>query len=362
MLHWLAIKHPFRYSLWLLLCCGLLITNAQANSERVSSVRLETLGEYQLQESRRFVGRVDAISSVDLAFQVAGQIHQLPITPGQVIPRGQLVAALDPTDYQLALRRAQIQLDQARRDEERKRSLLGNNAIPRAVYEEAQDQLRLAEVGLEVAQRNLELTRIEAPFDALVARRLGENYNLVSSGHPVVRVQDVTELRVHISIPEDLIGRIDQAEHFSAELILPSSLQSADDTEQRIELEYREHVTEPDPIAQTYRVTLGFPRQASPDLLPGRTVSVVVRSQAVLEQQELTLPASALQTQADGQVYVWIYQSDSRQVSRRTVRVGQLTGERVRLISGVEPGEQVVTSGASRLQEGMRVRPFEQFN
>lgn len=362
MLHRPVTSSSSRVLFWLLLCGAALMSHAQASTERVSSVRLETLGEYQLQESRRFVGRVDAISSVDLAFQVAGQIHQLPITPGQVIPRGQLVAALDPTDYQLALRRAEIQLDQARRDEERKRALLGNSAIPRAVYEEAQDQLRLAEVGLEVARRNVELTRIEAPFDALVARRLAENYNLVSSGHPVVRVQDVTELRVHISIPEDLIGRIDQAEHFAAELIVPASLQAADQPEQRIDLEYREHVTEPDPIAQTYRVTLGFPRQASPDLLPGRTVSVVVRSQAVLEQQELTLPASSLQTQPDGQVYVWIFQPDSRQVSRRLVRVGQLTGERVRLISGVEPGEQVVTSGVSRLQEGMRVRPFEQFN
>ena len=334
-------------------CLLLLLTwGSPTLAASLTSVRVVTLGEEQAQASRRFVGRVDAITSVDLAFQVGGKITELPFQPGQRLAKGQLLAALDPVDYQLALERTKIEVQRAQRDVERKASLLERQALPVAAYDEAKDLLRLAQVAQQAAQRELDLTRIYAPFEALVARRLQETHQLIQPGTPVVRVHDVTELRVQISVPEDLIHRVTQPEHFKAWLKRPGK--------EPLALEYREHITEPDPVVQTYAVTLGREQLQDAPLLPGRTVTVLVEARAS-RTSELRLPVSALLTQPDGQYFVWVYSPETGQVTARPIQVGDLSGESVTVLAGLEAGEQVVSTGGRHLSEGKRVRPFEHF-
>lgn len=342
------------------LMAGLLTGCSQSEAqssvaESLSSVKVETLGELAPAINRRFVGRVDAVSSVDLSFQVGGRLTELPVQQGRLLPRGSLLAALDARDYQLALEQAQVQQQQARRDLDRKRSLLTNNSVPRAVVEEAQDQLRLAELAVESAQRNLSYTRITAPSDVLITRRLADRFVNLQPGTPVVRVQDVTEYRVHISVPEDLVRLVSGPELVEAELLLPG------DEEQRLPLGYREHATEPDQVVQTYQVTFGFERPKDLNLLPGMTATVLVTATPQLHAaDQLNVPVAALNSLPDGSLYLWVYDPQTSEVHQRKVSVGAMGGERVQLISGVQAGEQVVTAGTTRLQEGMRVRPFSQ--
>ncbi|WP_404419633.1 efflux RND transporter periplasmic adaptor subunit [Marinospirillum sp.] len=344
-----------------LLLAGLLVgcspSEAQTQERHsLSSVRVETLGDQMSAASRRFVGRVDAVSNVDLSFQVGGHLIELPVQQGRLLPKGSLLARLDPADYQLALEQSEVRLKQAERDLQRKQTLLTHNSVPRAAVDEARDQMRLAELAVDSAQRNLSYTRIEAPFDLLITRRLADRYVNLQAGTPVVRVQDVTEFRVHISVPEDLVRRVSDPDQVKAELLLPGS------EEKRLPLEYREHATEPDAVIQTYQVTFGFERPTNLNLLPGMTATVVITAQASqLVEEELDLPLSAINTREDGSFYVWIFNPKSGEVRPRSVEVGQLGGDRVELLSGVKAGEQVITAGTSRLREGMQVRPFSQF-
>ena len=117
-----------------------------ANATAISSVRVETLGELAPAMSRRFVGRVDAVSNVNLSFQVAGRLINLPIQQGRLLPKGSLLAELDANDYKLALDQAKVRLKQAQRDVDRKHSLLKNNSVPKAVVDEAEDQIGRAHV------------------------------------------------------------------------------------------------------------------------------------------------------------------------------------------------------------------------
>jgi RND family efflux transporter MFP subunit len=332
-------------------------SEAQTSEQHsVSSVRVETLGDEMSAASRRFVGRVDAVSNVDLSFQVGGRLLELPVQQGRLLPKGSLLARLDPADYQLALEQAEVRLRQAQRDLQRKQTLLTHNSVPRAVVDEAEDQLRLAQLAVDSAQRNLSYTRIDAPFDLLVTRRLADAYVNLQPGVPVVRVQDVTEFRVHISVPEDLVRLVSNPEQVKAVLLLPGNQQ------QRLPLEYREHATEPDEVIQTYQVTFGFERPENLNLLPGMTATVVITAQSSqLTPDHLELPMSAINTAEDGSFYVWIFNPESGEVQPRSVEVGKLVDDRVELLSGAKAGEQVVTAGSSRLHEGMRVRPFSQF-
>ncbi|WP_027849599.1 efflux RND transporter periplasmic adaptor subunit [Marinospirillum minutulum] len=329
-----------------------LSTSAQA----VSSVRVETLGELAPAISRRFVGRVDAVSNVNLSFQVAGRLINLPVKQGRLLPKGSLLAELDATDYKLALEQAEVRLKQAQRDVDRKHSLLKTNSIPRAVVDEAEDQLRLAELAVEAAERNLSYTRLEAPSDVLITRRLADRYGNLAAGTPVVRVQDVTEFRAHISVPEDLVRLVSNPDYIKAKLLLPN------DEETSIPLEYREHATEPDQVVQTYQVTFGFERPKDLNLLPGMTVTVVVNADPLLyPADQLDVALSALNTANDGSYFLWVFDPALGQVTKRQAKVGRVSGDRVELLSGAKAGEQVITSGGSHLREGMKVKPFSHF-
>lgn len=98
------------------------------------------------------------------------------------------------------------------------------------------------------APAELAYTSLYAPFDALIARRLVENHTTLPPNAEVVRIQDISELRIRINVPEALMQHLDGEHGFNAEAeiaTLPG---------ERIALEYREHITEPDEVAQTYQV------------------------------------------------------------------------------------------------------------
>jgi hypothetical protein len=175
----------------------------------IQAVRLIRVGADETGvTSRRFIGRIEAKSRVDLAFQVEGQIQSIPVREGQVVERGALIAALDPEGFELALVQAEARLALAQAEHDRARELFTRAAVSQSRIDEVSAELKLAEAAVGIARRNLGLTRIEAPFKALITRRLLDPFSFVTSMNPtpVVRVQDVSELRVRLAIPGPLIG------------------------------------------------------------------------------------------------------------------------------------------------------------
>lgn len=320
--------------------------------EPVRPVRLETVGPVDELESRRFVGRVDAVSTVDLSFQVAGRIVEIPVQQGAIVPKGGLIAALDPTDFELALRQAEAQKELAEKDLHRKQQLIGNKTVSQAVFDQAETEFRVRSVAVDNARRNLSFARIEAPFDALVTRRLVDPFTNVQPHANIVRVQDITELRVHFNVPESLVLVSQGRDRFKVEAEFPNS------GGRRFALEYREHATQPDAVAQTYQVTYGMPRTDDLNILPGMTVTVIASPREDKPQTVLSVPVSALGTDEKGRFRAWVYDATSGTVRARPVDVGPIANHRVPVLSGLSRGETIVTAGVHLLRDGMAVRPL----
>lgn len=328
-------------------------STAEQNPEAgYRTVRLETVGQGVTDGQRRFVGRVDALSTVDLSFQVGGRIVSMPVQQGTIVPRGGLIADMDSADYALAVREARVALDLTELDYQRNRQMLTTGAIPRATYDRAQAELEMRQLALDAAARNFAYTRLEAPFDALVTRRLVDSFTQVGPGTPVVRVQDVTELRVRISIPETLMGLLQTPERF----IVTAEISAHPG--QQFELEYREHATEADPVTQTYEISFGLPRPGDANILPGMTATVTVQSRDAFLMPRIDVPVAALDTAENGDFRLWVYDPETSEVNSRVVDIGNLGSSRITIISGLEAGEQIVTAGAHMLREGMRVSPY----
>ena len=339
----------------LLTACG----EQQSTPEpsQLRTVQLYQVTQQSFAAERHFVGQVDAVSTVDLAFQVGGKLERLPVQHGQIVPSGQLIAALDPQDFQRQVREAQLQMEQARRDLERARPLREKGYVTPSELDMLQSAYDLANVTVENAERNLYYARLLAPFDALVSRRLVEQFSSVQAGTPIVRVQNVNELRVHIHVPEQLIQSSLGIENYDIFAEFEEAGQQI-----RYPLTYREHQTEVDAVTQTYQVTFTLPMPESLTVLPGMTLRVVAALRGERTGQTMVMiPLSALDSRNPNELRVWIYNPDSGEVQPTAVSVGEIRSEQLEVLDGLSGDETIVMAGHAHLYPGQQVRPFQGF-
>ena len=164
----------------------------------------------------------------------------------------------------------------------------------------------------------------------------------------------MSEVQIDINVPETLFAKVTRQQVESMVAEFPSA------PERSFPLQYREHETEADPVAQTYRVTLAMPVPEDINILPGMTASVFVKMSASddVAGQGLRCPLRRLARTPGKQPFVWVIDPESNAVSRRPVELGPLRGDNAVITDGLEPGEKIVSAGVSFLQEGQKVRPL----
>lgn len=325
--------------------------------EPTQTVLVEPLNSANSAFSRTFIGRTDALKTVDVSFEVPGQLASLPVKEGQVVAQGELLAKLDTEPFELAVEDARLQVKLARADFNRKQKLLEAKAVSTAIFEQSETNYRQSEVALSLAERDLTEATIKAPFPALITRRLIDSFTNVSAGTPVLRIQDVSDLLVRISVPEDLI-------HYAK---IPKALNYVGVVQnggpaQHINLSYHEHNTEPDEVTQTYTVTLKVEQPAPTMLLPGMTMEVKVSPENIESLSGQSVPNSALDNLPEGGYRLWLYDPQTEKVSAHPVKVGNVAGDRIPILTPLPADSLVVTAGVMHLRDGMKVHPVQDIN
>ncbi|SDF12968.1 efflux RND transporter periplasmic adaptor subunit [Limimaricola pyoseonensis] len=316
-------------------------------------VKLMTVEAGPRTPDRQFFGQVVARQTVDLAFQVSGQIVEFPVLEGETVPEGDLVARLDPEPFELALEQAELRKAQADRDLERL-DQLSRSTVSEAALQDARTAAELADVTLRDAQRALSKARLDAPFEALVAERMVANFSTVSPGTPVVRLHDMSELRIEVEVPEILFQRAGLNPGVKVEARFPGRPGA-------FPLEIREFTSDTDATGQTFVLTLAFVGEETPQVLPGSSVTVV----AMLDDGATgaVLPTGALVPDVDGTVSVMVFEEtdDGARVTARPVTIEPTDAGGFRVTEGLSGGEEIVSAGAALLDDGQAVRRFTGF-
>lgn len=328
-------------------------------NDNENSTKIVKLYEVQISEpriTRQFVGEVAPLNTVDMSFQVPGRLTEFPVQQGETKQQGQRIAALDPTDYELAVQSAQANKIQAEADLRRKRNLFEQGAVSGIERDVAEANYVNAKTQLEQARQELSYTVLHAPFDALITRRLIDTYSLVSPEAPVLRIQDVSELRVRTHIPESFFERILADETFNYDDAEIYAILLSNPLEQH-QLSYREHVTEADPATQTYEVEFALEHSDRILALPGMVASVHINLPQTKSTAEQTrLPVNALSTNEQGDFYVWVF--DNNEIRKVDVNVVQIDMNNAYVEADLKDGDQVVAAGAYRLRSGDSVKPM----
>jgi len=281
------------------------------------------------------------------------------------------------------VRAAEAKLVKARAEYERDRQLLARRSVSRTEYERSQAALQVAVEEYEAARQILEKGTVareediqakeaavqglegrvveakvqlddctlRAPFDGVIAQRFVEANQSVKANQPVVKFQDVEEIRVAVDVPETVMAagiRRSDIVQIVAEFSGAPGLE--------FPVQIKEIAKKADPTTQTFTVRVGM--QSPPDLklLPGMTATVTLtyRRASVLGSRIL-VPISAVFKEAAGEQVVWVVGSDQT-VARRPVKLGEATGGRIEIVDGLGSGERVAVAGVAFLREGMKVR------
>lgn len=301
--------------------------------------------------SRQFFGQVRARETVDLAFEVGGTLRRLIPEEGMRVVAGETIAQLRLDPLERAVARAELQLEMATREAERAAQLAARAVGPEIRAEDAANARDLAEVALRDARAALAVATLTAPFDGVVAQRIAAAHGIVAPGQPVLRLHDMSEVRVEIAVPERLLanfGGLDDV-HFSAhaepDWVAPLRLVAVR--------------PETDRVGQSFRVTLAFEGSGGAGLLPGASVSVRAEVLVPGGGGGMTVPAAALLARNNRQAEVVVLEDRAEgPVARRMpVQVTAPGGDAFR-IDGLPEGAEVVVMGAHRLVDGQAVRRF----
>ena len=286
--------------------------------------------------------------------RVSGQVINLPVVEGQRVKKGQLIAAIDPRDISLQYAADKAAYETAAAQVERNKRLLGRQAISVQEYEISVANYQKAKSAYELSSNNMRDTKLTAPFDGSIEKRLVENYQRVNSGEGIVQLVNTQKLRIKFTVPDDYLYLLR-----ATDVTFKVVFDTYPDTVFNAKLEeYLDISTAGTGIPVTITIEDPAFNRSLYDVKPGFTCKIKLASDVApfLEEKLVNIPLSAIFGESENQkTYVWVVKDNK--VSKREVTVYSPTGEANALISaGIQPGETIVIAGVHQLVDGQTVK------
>lgn len=305
--------------------------------------KLLTISLSEKQLFREFPATSEAGDKAVLAFRVPGQLQSIPATAGKQVNKGDVLATLNPDEYQQLLKQAQANFNLAEVQYLRFKKLRKDKVVSEQDFDKAAANHSSALASLDQAKANVSYASLKAPYSGTISIVNAQNFEFVGAQQGVMNIQTDRILKVVFQLPEHVFRRFSIGDVVSAEMKFDTYL------DRTFPLTFQEIDTEADPKTNSYKVTMVMERPEDVGLLPG--MSGIVRVE-IPEGRETTIPSSAVMVR-EGQSFVWKRNSDGS-VENTSVSLD----DNYHIISGLEDGDQIVISGVSKLEEGMKVREW----
>lgn len=333
---------------WLLLGgCGVELPSEQ---ERVRPVKAMKIVDFAGMVGRTFPGRAKATQEVDLAFEVDGTLAKRPVNIGDTVDQGELIAQLDQRRFLAELKAAEAQVTKDKANFERAEELIERDFISKTQYDELEARLAIAESNLDLAQKALADSVIEAPFAGVIANLFVDNYTAVKPKQPVARLLDASRIEFVVNIPEQFISMARRVHNLRVRFDAFADVE--------IPAEIKEIGSEATQATRTYPVTLIMDQPDGVQILPG--MAGVATGEGVEEASggtSVDVPVTAVfSPDGNGESYVWVIDENNMTVSRRPVVVESLANTGITLSEGLQPGEWIAIAGVHYLEDGQKVR------
>lgn len=288
------------------------------------------------------IGTLRSDESTVVSAEVAGRVAQINFQEGQPVTKGQLLVKLDDDVPQAELAQAEANLALAQSRYDRSNRLQTAGFVSKEAREDAQNQLKLQEAAIRLAQAKLDKTSIMAPFDGVIGLRSVSIGEYVTPGQAIAPLEAVTTLKADFRLPERFISSIEVGQTLELQVdarpgqlfagqvyaISPLIEEGGRSILVRAKVDNTEGLLSPGMFARVQLIT--------------------DESLAVVVPEASLSPSGQLQ---------YVYRVKEGQAERLAIQIGERRGGLVEVLQGLEPGDQVVVSGLQRMRPGAAVTP-----
>ncbi|MBK7092509.1 MAG: efflux RND transporter periplasmic adaptor subunit [bacterium] len=320
-------------------CGGSAKEQGAAKSGSIKKVSVAAAEQRALRDVQKIMGTVEARSRAQIETKVQSRVERIAVVLGSRVEAGDVLAELDTRDITARYRQAQAVYEQAAQDLRRFETLLSQQAATQQEFDGIKMRVAVAEASKQEAEAMLSYARIVAPFSGVVTEKMIDRGDLAVPGRPLFTLEQDGTPRFVLTIPESNAGRISRGD--SVQIEIPAS----DTTLTGIVTELSPSA---DPMTRSYQLKADLPSTSK--LRPGQFGRLLLPTG---EASALFVPSSAVVKRGQMEL-VYVAMSDGR-VSLRMVRTGRVMSGWTEVLSGLNPGENVVTSGLSELSDGDQI-------
>jgi membrane fusion protein (multidrug efflux system) len=297
------------------------------------------------------IGTVAAVHGVTVSADLPGIVDRIAFDSGKTVQAGEVLVQLDTRQEQAQLLAAESQRDLARLNLDRMSDLHGQGITSQSDYDRSAAEHKQAEARVGEIRATIDRKKIRAPFTGLLGIRQVNLGQYLTGGDPVVPLQTLDPIYVNFAVPQQDAAKMRPGGTVTVSfegLVGPEPSGTVTAVDSVV-----------DPATRNIQVQATF---ANPErkLRPGMFVQahvVLARSAAAV-----ALPASAISYAPYGDSVFIVADVPGpngqryRGVKQQFVKLGGSRGDQVAVVSGVEPGQEVVTSGAFKLRNGAAVK------
>lgn len=302
-----------------------------------------------------FSGTIEARVTTNLGFRLVGVIIKRHVHLGDVVEKGQVLATLDATQFEISVRNAESELanalaeqDKVVNDFKRQELLLQKKVITQAEFDRSQESAEAARspvvqarAALEKASEVLDYAVLKSDINGVVTGVFAELGETVTAGKVVFSIADPSQIEAVIDVDEKVIRSVSLGGEFRVFVPpLPHECRG----------KVREITPQADTATRTYRVKIALEHPPESFRLGSTTKVYPNKSSA----ERIRLPATAILDKDDGS-FVWIVHATSHQVDLIPVQISERGEHEVVVSSGIKPGERIVVAGVHSLTAGQLV-------
>lgn len=315
----------------------------QANSAKPPPMQVETfiIHTQKLNDVIEIPGSLMANETTEIHPEISGRLVQLNIAEGRFVSKGALLAKIYDGDLQAQLKKSQVQLEIAKTNEERSAQLLKIQGISKSDYDASLLNVNNIKADIEITQANITKTEIRAPFDGKLGLKNISPGAFITPTTIITTISQLNKLKLQFSIPEKYGAEIKNGQHVSFTVNGSSKTFSAAvmATETSIDLDTR---------SLTIRA---LSQDKDPALIPGTFANV----QMVLgvNPNAIMIPNIAVIPQGrNKQVFVF----KNNKAVTMNITTGTRDSANVEVLTGLIPGDTLITSGLLFLRPGSDVK------
>ncbi len=325
--------------------CG---RNTKEPEEIIRTVKIDTVRLSGGGQKSVYPGKVRSDAEVSLSFRVAGTIARMPYEEGKFVRKGTAIAEMDARDYRIQLSATEAEYNQVKSTAERVIELYKRGSATKSDYEKAVYGLEQITAKYNAHKNQLSDTRLVAPFDGYIQKKIHDAGETVSAGMPVISMIGNKEWQLEINLPVQDYARRDEFKNFEATV--------STDPDKKLLLELFE-LSPKGNANQLYKMAFRIKNPKEIALAAGMSAEVVITyntdRKAVYE-----IPVSAM-FEIDGKPHVWIFTSEDSSLVANPIVVSEIKRNGYMVVDqGIKDGDMIVTAGVQGIREGMKVKPL----